>query len=101
MGETATITATEFKATCLGLLDKLAAREITRLEVTKRGKVVAVLTPPEPAKNPVDELFGAMRGCVIAPPDFDFTAPVFDGVMHAAEGKVLSDDEPNPIVGDE
>lgn len=90
---TTTITATQFKATCLDLLDKLAAHEITRLEVTKRGKVVAVLTPPAPARNPVDELFGAMKGCVIGPPDFDFTAPAFDGVLHAAEGKLLSDDE--------
>ena len=95
MGETTSISATQFKATCLDLLDQLAAHKITRLEITKRGKVVAVITPPEPPKNPFDELYGMMKGCVIAPPDFDFTAPVFDGVMHAAEGRLVSDDEPD------
>ena len=41
-----TVSATEFKAKCLDLLNQVGARQIERLEITKRGKVVAVLIPP-------------------------------------------------------
>jgi antitoxin (DNA-binding transcriptional repressor) of toxin-antitoxin stability system len=82
-----TISATEFKASCLDLLDQLAARKITRLEVTRHGRVVAVLTPPE-ERSAVDELFGAMKGSVTAPDGFDFTEPVFEGTINAAEGRI-------------
>jgi hypothetical protein len=41
-----TITASEFKAKCLGLLDQLANRKLTRLSVTKHGRIVAIITPP-------------------------------------------------------
>jgi len=37
-----TITASKFKAKCLGLLDQLANRKLTRLSVTKDGRMVAV-----------------------------------------------------------
>lgn len=56
-----TITASEFKATCLELFDRLAERKLDRLIVTKRGKPVAVLTPPPPARGQ-GGLYGAMRG---------------------------------------
>lgn len=44
---TTILAATEFKATCREVFDRPAARQLERVEVTKRGKVVAVLTPPE------------------------------------------------------
>src|SRR5271163_5141111 len=45
----ATITASEFKAKCLNLLDQLTTSKLTRLRVTKRGRIVAVVTPPDEA----------------------------------------------------
>jgi antitoxin (DNA-binding transcriptional repressor) of toxin-antitoxin stability system len=82
MGECATITATLFRATCLQLMDRLARGEIERLEVTKRGKVVAVMVPPV-QRSTVHALFGALRGSVTRPEGLDLTAPVFDGVIEA------------------
>ncbi len=93
MSDTATVSATEFKATCLELLDKLAAHKITRLTVTKRGKPVAVLIPPDEI-NPIDELFGGMKGCTVIPDGLDLTAPVFEGRVYAEEGILLSQDDP-------
>jgi prevent-host-death family protein len=84
MSATRSITATEFKATCLALLDQVGSGEITRLTITKRGKPVAVVTPPTPKRADIEALFGMMEGSVIAPPGFDFTAPAFEGVMEAA-----------------
>jgi prevent-host-death family protein len=73
MGEVREVSATEFKAKCLDLLDQVNSGAIARLEVTKRGKVVAVVTkPPAPA---VGDLEGFLRGSVIVPPGLDLTAP--------------------------
>jgi antitoxin (DNA-binding transcriptional repressor) of toxin-antitoxin stability system len=84
----ATINATEFKAKCLDILDQLADRRLERVEVTKRGRVVAVLTPP-PDPAAVEQLYGFMRGSVVVPPGVDLTAPALDepwdaelGVLH-------------------
>ena len=95
MSETATVTATEFKATCLDLLDQLAAHKITRLTVTKRGKPVAVLIPPDtvPERDPFDDLVGAGKGLIDWPEGFDVMQSPFDGmVIHANEGWLLSQD---------
>ncbi|MHB8530997.1 MAG: type II toxin-antitoxin system Phd/YefM family antitoxin [Caulobacteraceae bacterium] len=88
MSEAATFTATEFKAKCLEILDRLAAHALTRVVVTKRGKAVAVLTPPENPETAVRQLHGFMRGTVVAPPGFDFTAPVLDEDLSAARGQL-------------
>jgi prevent-host-death family protein len=82
------ISASEFKATCLELLDRIAARKITRLVVTKRGRPVAVLTPPESPRAAAEGLFGALAGSVVAPSGFDFAAPVLDEELFAAGGRV-------------
>jgi len=84
MSAARTITATEFKATCLDLPDQVGSGAITRLTVTKRGKPIAVVTAPPPERADIEALFGSMAGSVVAPPDFDFTAPAFEGVMEAA-----------------
>jgi len=83
-----TFTATEFKAKCLDIFDKLAAHELTRVTITKRGKPVAVLTPPDDPQAAVRRLHGFMRGTVIAPPDIDLTAPVLDEPMDADRGLI-------------
>lgn len=85
MGATRRISATEFKATCLDLMDQVNSGAITRLEVTKRGKVVAVMTKP-PATAAREDPFGAMRGTVIIPEGMDLTAPVFDEEWDAEKG---------------
>jgi len=79
-----TITAAEFEAKCLNILDRLAEHELDRVIITKRGRTVGILLPP-PAVT-VDDLYGFMRGSVTIPDGFDLTEPVLDEPMDAAEG---------------
>jgi prevent-host-death family protein len=83
---TQTISATEFKAKCLDILDRLGANEIDRLVITKRGKPVAVLTPPESKEESIRNIHGFMRGSVIIPEGFDLTAPILDEPFDADQG---------------
>jgi prevent-host-death family protein len=85
--EQTTISASEFKAKCLDLLDQLNERKLTRLVITKRGRPVAVLTPAE-AEADVRDLFGCMRGRAIVPVDLDLTAPVLDEPLSALGGHI-------------
>ena len=62
MAETLEIAASEFKAKCLELFDQLAARKLNRVVVTKRGRAVAVLTPPPTP----EEIAYAQAGLVAA-----------------------------------
>jgi antitoxin (DNA-binding transcriptional repressor) of toxin-antitoxin stability system len=80
---TQTYSATEFKAKCLDILDQLAAHKVSRVTITKRGKVVAVLTPPGEPESAIRHLHGFMRGSVQIPPGFDLTAPVLDEPLSA------------------
>ena len=41
-----TVSATEFKAKCLELMDQLGQRKLDRIIVTKRGRVVMEAVPP-------------------------------------------------------
>ena len=86
MGKTRTISATEFKAKCLDILDRVRRRDWDRLVVTKRGVAVAVLVPPSADASEVQRLPGFMRGSVIIPPDVDLTAPVLDEPFAAEDG---------------
>jgi prevent-host-death family protein len=52
------IPATEFKAKCLELMDRVAERHETYV-ITKRGKPVAKLAPLDP--EPVAGIFGWLR----------------------------------------
>ena len=85
---TQTLTATEFKAKCLDIFDRLAAHTLTRVTVTKRGKAVAVLTPPAVSEAEARQLYGFMEGTVIAPQGFDYTAPVLDEPLDAELGVI-------------
>ena len=84
--DTLEIAASAFKAKCLDLMDQLAARKLKRIVVTKRGRPVAVLTPPPTREEAADGLFGCLKGRLIAPPGFDFTTPVLDEPIDAEKG---------------
>jgi antitoxin (DNA-binding transcriptional repressor) of toxin-antitoxin stability system len=84
MPTTQTISASEFKAKCLNILDRLASHELDRVIITKRGQTVGILFPPQP--EAVTDLYGCMRGSVVIAEGFDLTEPVFDEPFDAAEG---------------
>src|SRR5204862_7013811 len=86
--DTLEIAASAFKAKCLDLMDQLADRKLSRIVVTKHGRPVAILSPPPTCEEVADALFGFMKGTVHAPDDFDFTAPVLDEPLNAAEGRI-------------
>jgi prevent-host-death family protein len=86
MATTQTISASEFKAKCLNILDRLAGHELDRVVITKRGRPVAVLTPPDQQADAVRDIYGFMRGSVVIADDVDLTAPVLDEPLDAEEG---------------
>lgn len=86
MAGTQTISASEFKAKCLNILDKLANHELDRVVITKRGQTVGILLPPQPEPKTVADLHGCMRGSVIIPEGFDLTEPVLDEPFDAEQG---------------
>ena len=69
-----TVSATEFKAKCLNLLDQVGTRQIGSLSITKHGKVVAVLMPPPGTEDAVRQLHGLLHGTVMVPEGVDLTA---------------------------
>ena len=71
------ITAAEFKAKCLALMDQVAKTH-EPIVITKRGKPIAQLLPVEVESQ---RLFGCMAGTVIF--EGDILAPL--GVEWAAE----------------
>ena len=83
-----TISASEFKAKCLDLLDRVNRGEVDRLIITKRGTPVAMLVPPRVQREQVETLYGLLRGTVVIPPDLDLTAPVIDEPFDAQKGKL-------------
>ena len=83
-----TMTATEFKAKCLEILDQIKSGEIDRLTITKRGEPVGVLIAPEHEADALSKLHGSMRGSVIIPEGFDLTAPVLDEALDADSGRL-------------
>lgn len=70
------INATDFKATCLDLLDCVGSGEIDEIAITKRGRVVALLRSPHPTAADAAGLHGCLKGMVDIPDDLDLTAPV-------------------------
>jgi prevent-host-death family protein len=86
MSATQTISASEFKAKCLAILDRLASHELDQVIITKRGKPVAVLTAPQPEPKAVTDIYGCMRGSVIIPEGLDLTEPVLDEPFDAELG---------------
>jgi prevent-host-death family protein len=82
------VSASEFKAKCLDILDQISSHELERVVVTKQGVPVAVLIPPAAAATQVEQLHGFLRGSVVIPPEIDLTAPVFDEAFAADQGKI-------------
>jgi hypothetical protein len=79
-----TISASEFKAKCLNILDRLDRHELDRVIITKRGRTVGVLLPPQTAV--VQDLYGCMRGSVIIAEGYDLTEPMLAEPIDAEEG---------------
>jgi len=90
MGEVA---ASEFKAKCLKLMDRVAEGRETFV-ITKRGKPVAKLVPVE--RKDKEPLFGRMRGMVEE--TGDILAPVLppEGWETLKEWDDLVRDQPRP-----
>ena len=78
MGGSQIVSAGEFKAKCLDILDRVGRRELEQVVITKRGVAVAVLAPPASEVAQVERLHGFLRGSVLIPSDIDLTAPVAD-----------------------
>jgi antitoxin (DNA-binding transcriptional repressor) of toxin-antitoxin stability system len=72
----------------LELIDRLAARKLARVVVTKHGRPVAGLSPPPLPRETAEGLFGFMRASVAAPAGFDFAQPVSDEPLHAHERRL-------------
>jgi prevent-host-death family protein len=83
-----TIGAAEFKAHCLEILDRLSAREVSRVTITKRGRPVAVLVPPDDPHDAVGRIHGFLRGSVVIPAGTDLTAPTLDKPLDAVAGRL-------------
>ncbi len=62
-----TISAAEFKAKCLSLMEDVASTK-RPLTVTKRGKAIARLVPVDRKEAP---FVGFLSGCVISARDLD------------------------------
>lgn len=88
MAGSQTISASEFKAKCLDILDRVGRREWERVVVTKRGRAVAVLVPPPSDRESVATLHGYLRDSVAIPPEVDLTAPVADEPFAAEAGEL-------------
>jgi prevent-host-death family protein len=86
MDDTHTVNATEFKAKCLDMLDRVGSGEWDSVAITKRGKVVAVLMPPPPASPGTAGLHGFLRGSVQVADGVDLTAPVNEDAFLAQDG---------------
>lgn len=74
----AVISATEFKAKCLDILDRISERQLESVTITKRGMPVAMLVRLPAQIEQVGQIHGFLRGSVIIPPDVDLTEPVID-----------------------
>jgi prevent-host-death family protein len=88
MPTTQTLSATEFKAKCLNILDRIARHELDRVVITKRGKTVGVLMAPEHQATADRGIYGFMRGSVIIADDVDLTAPILDEPFTAENGEL-------------
>ncbi len=85
MNPQATMTASDFKARCLDVLDQLAARKLAGVTITKRGRPVAVVLPPTTHAE-LPSLYGCMQGTVTIPEGVDIDGPILDEPLDADDG---------------
>ncbi|ALG71548.1 hypothetical protein VY88_00530 [Azospirillum thiophilum] len=81
-----TVSVTEFKAKCLSLFDDLEDRRVGKIVVTRHGRPVAELNPPDRTLPP---LFGAHPGSAAVVGDYDLTRPTSEDEIFDAEGGIL------------
>lgn len=88
-----TLSVTEFKATCLELIEAGAARRLNRVHLTKRGKpfvTLEVRVDGESKRPTFDEVYGSMKGTTGIPDDFDWEKSLFtDEELAAQEARFL------------
>ena len=82
---TDTIAASQFKATCLEILDRMAERRMDEVAITKHGRVVGLLHPPPADRAAVEALFGGMRDFTFVRGETDLTAPLLDEELTAQQ----------------
>lgn len=81
-----TLSVTDFKARCLELFDRLKSGSLDRIEVTKRGKTVAIVTPPAMDEELARAVHGSMAAMTLVSEDVDLVAPALDEELEAAQG---------------
>lgn len=83
MPATLTIDEADFQAACPGLVDRLGGDGIDRIEMTRAGQVVAIVTAPAgPAPSAsLPDIYRFLRGSVTMPLGFDLTAPVLEAFL--------------------
>jgi len=67
-----TIGVTAFKAQCLALIDEVATGKTDRVVLMKHNKPIAAVVA---LHSETHDLWGAMKGTVVVPPDLDLTQP--------------------------
>jgi prevent-host-death family protein len=87
------ITAAEFKAKCLKLMDRVA-RSREPIVITKRGKPIAKLVPADPEKT--KPLFGYMAGTVEILGDIVNTPAADWAALSGEEDHLYERDAPAP-----
>lgn len=86
-----TISASEFKAKCLKLMDEVAETG-EPLMITKNGKPTAKLCPPSGGKIRRKSAYGMHKGKLVDISDFDLTQPVADLIeMSGDEENIFPD----------
>lgn len=91
------ITATEFKAKCLELLDRVKSGAVKKVHITKRGKEVGLLTAPQPAGDEdwdPRSMFGSMKGSLVIDPSIDLAKPIYEQVFGATVEADMGLEEP-------
>jgi antitoxin (DNA-binding transcriptional repressor) of toxin-antitoxin stability system len=73
-----------------GHTGQLGARKLTRLTITKHGRAVAIVTPPDEAADSLRRLHGFMKGSVAGLDDIDLTLPILDEPFSTEGGKFQS-----------
>jgi hypothetical protein len=83
-----TFPISDFKAKCLDILKQLGDRRIDKVTITRHGKPIAIVLPPQLGEDVAQSIFGAMRNQIFIPAEIDLTAPVFEGEIVAESGKL-------------
>ena len=78
------INVTAFRAKCLELFEQLEAHRYDKVVVTRRGKAIAELRS---SPGEIPDIYGALKGRAIIPPDLDLTAPILEGIPEAESRK--------------